>query len=450
MIRVGVIGSGYVGLVTGVSLSARGHHVTCVDTDVEKIRIISSGKVPFYEPGLEDMLVSSQRQGLFDAVSGVESVLECDVALIAVPTPSSDGDGRINTVYLEQVAGSLGKVLRASRGARRLKTLVVKSTVVPGTTRKVIWAKLCEEAGESVNGIQICMMPEFLREGCAVEDAMHPDRIVIGGWHPSVFDMGRALYNLPSDPKPFETNIETAELIKYVNNSLLSLCISFSNEIAAIAEAIPGVDAQDVINGVMMDRRWRVDSKTPSIDNYLKPGCGFGGSCFPKDVQALAAFARGAGAEPVLTRDIMVVNSQQPIRFVKRIVGKAGGLKGRRVLVLGLSFKSNTDDVRESPAFAVIAELERNGADVLCHDPIAIENFFKLYKGRAKVEMDWESLAAKADIVVLVTAWSHYTERLLALLSKRTDRVILADGRGAFRGKPMPSNVDYLVVGRAA
>lgn len=450
MIRVGVIGSGYVGLVTGVSLAARGHQVTCVDTDVEKVKAISSGHAPFHEPGLDDMLASSQRRGLFNVVTDIEAVLECDAAIIAVPTPSSDGDGRINTAYLEQVAGALGKVLSLSRGVRRLKILFVKSTVVPGTTRKVVWRKLREEAGESAGDIQVGMMPEFLREGNAVGDAMCPDRVVIGGHHPSVFEMGRALYNLPSDPEPLETNIETAELIKYVNNSLLSLCISFSNEIAAIAEAIPGVDAQDVIDGVMRDRRWRVNSKTPSIDEYFRPGCGFGGSCFPKDVQALAAFAQDVGVEALLTRNIMVVNSQQSVRFVKRIAGKAGGLGGRRVLVLGLAFKPNTDDVRESPAFSIVAQLERDGANVLCHDPSASKNFFKFYRGRAKMEMDWEGAMSKTDIIVLVTAWPQYLQRLPALLSGRVERVILADGRGSFRGKPMPSNVDYLVVGRAA
>lgn len=445
--RVGVIGCGYVGLVTGVALAERGHTVVCIDFNQERIDGIGRGVPPFHEPGLEELLQKVLKTGRIETSSRVDSVLACDIGFVAVATPSSSS-GAIDTTQIEQVAVSIGTALRDAIEPVRLKTLFVKSTVVPETTRRVFGRRLKDAAGAR-GEMPLGMMPEFLREGSAVNDAMFPDRIVVGGDDPALFETAQALYCAPTDPKIFATSIETAELIKYANNALLSLCISFSNEIAALAESIPGVDGQQVLDGVMMDHRWRVGSETPPIVEYFKPGCGFGGSCFPKDVKALAAFTEGRNVSSLILPDITQVNLRQPVRFVDRIEVAAGGLKGRNVLLLGLSFKPLTDDVRESPALSVASELERRGAAVACSDPVALAPFLSSYQGHAEPVVDWRDAVRRSDVVVLVTAWNEYVRELPDLINAFERPVILADGRGVFRNTGFGPHVEYVVVGRS-
>lgn len=445
--KVGIIGSGYVGLVTGLSLSARGHEVVCLDSDAKKVEMISKGLAPFHEPGLEGMLSEGLQKKVFRAEEGILSAVSCDVLFIAVPTPCNPENGRMNSQFLEAVALSLGKIV-GEKGAQALTAIFVKSTVIPGTTRSVFQKVFFRGAGAAGRSVHVGMMPEFLREGSAVEDAMRPDRIVIGADDPALFDTVKSLYCLPSDPVPLATSIETAEMIKYVNNSLLSLCISFSNEVASLAEAVNGVDAQHVLDGVLADRRWRVDGHLPAIGEYFKPGCGFGGSCFPKDVRALASFAKDNQCDSFLIPDILAVNQRQAERLVRRVENRLKGLKGTRVLVLGLAFKPNTDDVRESPAFSIVEHLERCGATVVCHDPVAENNFFNHFNGAAQRVKNWEAELPLVDVVFLVTLWSDYVLHLPERLSGQKKSMLLVDGRGVFRANSWPESISYLTVGR--
>lgn len=446
--RVGIIGSGYVGLVTGVSLAERGHTVVCIDSSQERINSVGRGLPPFHEPGLEELLNKQLKTGRLETSNRIDSVLACDTGFVAVATPSSTS-GAIDTTQIEQVAVSIGTALREATEPVRLNTLFVKSTVVPETTRRVFGRRLREAAGERSASLPLGMMPEFLREGSAVQDAMFPDRVIVGGDDPRLFEAAQALYCSPTDPKIFATSLETAELIKYTNNALLSLCISFANEIAAMAESIPGVDAQQVFDGVMMDHRWKVGSETPGIAEYFKPGCGFGGSCFPKDVKAISAFAQSQSLSPLLLPGITEVNRRQPVRFVDRIEAAAGSLQGLKVLLLGLSFKPATDDVRESPALNVAYELELRGANVACSDPVALAPFLSSYKGQAEPVVDWRDAARRSDVVVLVTAWNEYVRELPGLINALKKTVILADGRGVFRETEFAPHVQYVVIGRS-
>lgn len=442
------MGSGYVGLVTGVSLAERGHTVVCIDSNQERIDSVARGVPPFHEPGLEELLQKLLKTGRVETSNRIDSLLACDTGLVAVATPSS-ASGAIDTTQIEQVALAIGTALRQAAEPVRLKTLFVKSTVVPETTRRVFGSRLKEAAGERGENLPLGMMPEFLREGSAVQDALFPDRIVVGGNDSRLFETAQALYCSPDDPRVFATSVETAELIKYANNALLSLCISFSNEIAALAESIPGVDGQQVLDGVMRDHRWRVGCETPSIAEYFKPGCGFGGSCFPKDVKAISAFAASRNVSSLILPDITRVNLRQPVRFVDRIEAAAGGLEGRDVLLLGLSFKPGTDDVRESPALSVASELERRGANVVCSDPVALAPFVSSYKGHVEPVVDWRAAARRSDVVVLVTSWNEYVRDLPDLVNALGRPVILGDGRGVFRNTEFAPHVEYVVVGRS-
>jgi UDPglucose 6-dehydrogenase/GDP-mannose 6-dehydrogenase len=446
--KLGIVGSGYVGLVTGASMAARGHQVLCVDADANRLNEIKAGRAPFFEPGLDELLARARKDGLIEGSSEVADLLGCDAGMVAVGTPSAP-DGRQSTTYIEAVARQLGAAIRQRGGPGKLTTLFVKSTVVPGTTRQVFQRLLLEAAGPAGDTLAFGMMPEFLREGAAVEDAMTPDRVVVGGDDARVVEVARALYTAPGDPAPMGTSLETAELIKYSNNALLAMLVSFSNEIARVAETLPGVDAGQVMAGVISDRRWLVNGQNPGIVSYLKPGCGFGGSCFPKDVRALAAVAAEAGTAPSLLPGILATNATQPVRFVDLAERTAGGLAGKQVLVLGLAFKADTDDVRESPAFPVVAELQRKGAQLRLHDPVAVPNF----TAAASIPLtaavnDWQAAAREADVILLVTSWREYTTALPDVLAARRTPVTLADGRGVFRAQNWPAHVSYCVVGR--
>lgn len=444
--KIGVIGSGYVGLVTAVSLARRGHEVVAIDTDPARVSTIRAGKQPFFEPGLEGLLRDSVREGRLATTEEIAMVLDCDVALVTVATPGTS-DGRVDTRQLREAARALGSAWLARQHAPALQTIFVKSTVLPGTTR-LFESWLRDSIGVAADRVRIGFVPEFLREGNAVQEALQPDRIVVGADDPAVFETAAKIYCDSADPAPYCTSVETAELIKYANNAFLALCISFSNEIARIAESLPGVDAEEALEGVRLDRRWHVGSQRPSLVEYLKAGCGFGGSCFDKDVRALTWFTRDRKIPSHVLPAILDVNETQPTRLVDLIEGTTGTLEGKSVLVLGLAFKPNTDDVRESPAFKIVDALERRGAIVSVHDPEATAKFLSARSGAAREAVDWREVARNADVIALVTSWELYLRELPQLLTERTTPVVLADGRGVFRRASWSPLVRYCVVGR--
>jgi UDPglucose 6-dehydrogenase len=440
-LRVAVLGAGRVGLVTGLALWELGHDVVLVDLDAARVERLERGQAPFFEPGVGELLARAVGAGRLAARGDVTEALGCDVALICVPTPSDEA-GAVDTRHLHRATGELAAAIAARGGDVRLRTVFVRSTAVPGTTRSIV----VERLGGMVD---IGYLPEFLREGTALADARVPDRVVVGADEPRVYAVARGLWG--GEAPVIETSIETAELTKYANNALLALCVSFSNELARIAERLPGVDARDALEAVVRDRRLSIGAQRAGLSAYLEPGPGFGGSCLRKDVRALSSLARALGEPAALLDGIIAVNDAQPLRLVDRVDRALDGLAGRSVLVLGLAFKIDTDDVRDSIAFPVIAGLEARGAHVACHDPAAAQAFLagRPAGSRAALVDDWRAAAGAADALVLLTPWPAYVAALPGLLAGRERPLLLADGRGALRGAALPGCVRYLGVGRA-
>jgi UDPglucose 6-dehydrogenase/GDP-mannose 6-dehydrogenase len=445
--KIAVIGTGYVGLVSGVCLAAKGHDVTCLDVSWDIVDRINLGSTHIYEKGVEALLSTVIAEGRFRAaLASVEALNGCRIIMIAVGTPSADG--RIDLRQVESASRLAGSYLR------RCSTpcsVIVKSTVVPGTTDTVVRGWLEAESGKKVGAFGLGMNPEFLREGEAVADFMEPDRIVLGCETPETWEALRELYT-PWSCEKIRVNSRTAEMIKYANNAILATQISIVNELANIAAAIGGIDIYEVMAGVHADKRWSPilpsgERISPGIITYLWPGCGFGGSCLPKDVQAIRSKAQDAGIEPRLLLSVLKVNDEQPHQITGIIKRATGGLRGRRALVLGLAFKPDTDDVRESASRKVLEDLIKEGAMVVAHDPMAIENAKKTWPDlRVQFVTDWESQVAQADIVIVVTRWAEYLKLRSAPLQEKLRNRVIFDARRFFNKTDFPEAL-YLSIG---
>jgi UDPglucose 6-dehydrogenase len=424
-VKVSIVGTGYVGLVSGVCLAHVGHDVTCVDVDAEKVAAINAGHSPIHEEGLEDLLreVVGDRCRATTDLAG--AVADTEVTILAVGTPF--GDDRIDLGQIVAAAEQIGVALR---NLDRYHVVVVKSTVVPGTTEEVVGPAIERSSGRRIGeDIGLAMNPEFLREGVAVADFLEPDRIVLGGVDDRTLQVLGELYAV-FDPTPIlRTDPRTAEMVKYTSNALLASLISFSNEIGNLCAEL-GTDVTDVLEGVHLDRRLSpvVEGAriSPGLLTYLAAGCGFGGSCFPKDVKALVAHGEAAGVPMPVLRSVLDVNRAQPGVIVERLRRRLDP-DGARIAVLGAAFKPGTDDVRESPALEVVRQLRAAGATVVVHDPIALKNFTAaLTDGSVLATEDLREALTDADAVVLLTAWPAYDE-VPALLDGRDTLVV--DGR---------------------
>lgn len=433
--RVCVVGTGYVGLVSGACLAEIGHQVTCVDVDPAKVAQINGGEAPIFEDGLAEILARNIGTRLTATTDLAAAFRDADVALICVGTPF---DGKtIDLSYVIRVAEQLGALLRERAG---YCVIAVKSTVIPGTTDGPVRAALERASGKRAGvDFGLGMNPEFLAEGVAVRDFMQPDRIVVGGIDERSSGLLAALYApFPSTPL-IRTGTRTAEAIKYTSNALLATLISFSNEIARYCESVGDVDVTDVLKGVhymkhLSYRGAAGEVRQVSAASFLWAGCGFGGSCFPKDVRALIADAARHGADTTLLQAVMDLNDSQPGHTLDLLRQACSDLKGRRITVLGLAFKPGTDDVRESPALPMIQRLVAEGARVTCHDPIAMANARAALLARnvpvesLRFEDDMASAVAGAEVIVLVTSWPEYLG-LPALLAARGQDPIVVDGR---------------------
>jgi UDPglucose 6-dehydrogenase len=449
--RIAIVGTGYVGLVTGACLSRLGHEVTCVDVQEERVASIRNGEAPFFEPGLAELLTEGRRSGRLRATTGLaEAVAASEMTMLAVGTPSAEGSGRIDLSAIQAAARDVGTCL-AGRVDRH--TVVVKSTVVPGTTETVVRAALETASGLCAGRFGLAMNPEFLREGSAVSDFMAPDRIVIGQWDDPSGEATARLYASFRCPV-LRVSLRNAEMIKYASNALLASLVSFSNELAGLCEAMGGADVDVVTEGLCLDGRLSptVDGKKvrPGVLSYLRAGSGFGGSCFPKDVNALRAQAREMGVPTPLLDAVMEVNAARPGRVADLLSRELGGLRGRTVAILGLAFKPGTDDVRESPAIALAAALASSGASVRAHDPLPAASraaAAKLRGAGVAFEAEPESLLRGADAAVLATAWPEYEAwdwaRLVLLMKTR----LVLDGRNVLRQVPWPADVTYVPIG---
>lgn len=428
--NVSVIGTGYVGLVTGVCLAEKGHRVTCVDVDQAKVDQINRGIPSIYERGLEALLRRHIGVSLEATTDLRKAVTQTELSLIAVGTPF---DGRrIDLTYIKSAAEQIGTALRTKSGYH---LVAVKSTVVPGTTDHVVLPLLETMSGKKAGvDFGVGMNPEFLTEGEAVEDFMHPDRIVIGGIDKVSQDLQAMLYNGFPDAEVIRTNNKTAEMIKYASNALLATMISFSNELGNLCAALGGVDVVDVLNGVHSSRYLTMrlphgDRYVPPITSFLGAGCGFGGSCLPKDVKALVAHGAQAGVPMNLLRAVLQINEQQPAQVLGLLKKHFSSLRSVKVAILGLAFRPDTNDMRESPAIPIIRSLLQEGASIQAYDPVANPEAEPIFSGtdirfcESLREAVWG-----AQAVVLVTRWEEF-KQLSDLLADMIPQPIVIDGR---------------------
>ena len=435
--NIAIFGSGYVGLVTGVCLATLGHDVRCVDVDPARVDAIRRGVVPFEEPELAAMLDDALRSGAFSmTLDPREALAGADVSFIAVGTPSLP-DGSIDLRFVRDAAAAAGRVLRSRSDYH---VVVVKSTVVPGTTGTIVREIVARESGREDFGL--CMNPEFLREGSAVADFMNPDRIVIGSGDERAAAVVRRLYDRFDCPV-VATSLENAEMIKYASNALLALLISYSNEIASVCEGVSGADADVVMNGVHLDRRLR----NAPINAYLRAGIGFGGSCLPKDVKALRAFASSRGIATPMIDATLAVNEARARRVAEILRGELGALAGRRAGVLGLAFKPGTDDVRDSPSLPLLRSLAAEGCELRVYDP-AVHDSATVPAGTLLCRSA-EELFAGSDAIVLATAWPEFAAWDWTSLTRTMRTKLVVDGRNSLRGVQLPRDVTYQPIGRA-
>jgi UDPglucose 6-dehydrogenase len=392
--NVVMIGSGYVGLVSGACFAEFGAHVTCIDVDEAKIGRLKAGRIPIYEPGLDDLVARNAAADRLQFTTAYDpSVSEADLVFIAVGTPTRRGDGHADLVYVYEAARQIADHLSG------YTVIVDKSTVPVGTARQV--RRIIGEANPDAD-FDVASNPEFLREGAAIGDFMRPDRVVLGVENARAEALLRELYrpiNLIEAPI-LVTGLESAELVKYASNAFLATKISFINEIANLCELV-GADVHAVARGMGMDRR--IGGK------FLHPGPGYGGSCFPKDTTALMRIAQEHGAPCRIVEATVEVNAAQKARMVKKIREALGGSEaGRTIAVLGLTFKPETDDMREAPALAIIPNLVDKGAIVHAHDPQGLEEARGLLPAQVVYFDNIHDAVAGADAIVLMTEWNEY------------------------------------------
>jgi UDPglucose 6-dehydrogenase/GDP-mannose 6-dehydrogenase len=427
--KISVIGSGYVGLVSGVCFAETGHDVVCIDLDQEKVDKINQGVPPIYEKGLDDLLQKNIGRRLTATTDFDRAVTETDVSFIAVGTPF---DGKeIDLTYIKKVSEQIGKVIR---GKKTYHMVVVKSTVVPGTTDTVVLPILESHSGKKAGAdFGVGMNPEFLREGEAIQDFMLPDRIVIG----SVDSKGHALleeiYAGFADVPKLRTTNKTAEMIKYTSNSLFATMISFSNEIANLCASLGDIDVTEVMKGVHLDKRLSpvVGGKrlVPAFTTYIEAGCGFGGSCFPKDVKALISHGKAVGTSMELLEAVIAVNEKQPMQVISMLKKHFKTMKDLHIAILGLAFKPGTDDMRESPAIPIVRYLQKQGAEIHAYDPVASHEAEKLF-GRDGIQYCETLLQTVQDtnVIILLTAWEEF-KSLPGVLADLSASPLVIDGR---------------------
>ena len=426
MSRISIVGTGYVGLVTGACLAAGGHQVVCVDLDKDRINGLRRGIVPFHEPGLTELVADQAGRGLTFTTDLKYAVANTEVTFLAVGTPSRT-DGSIDLSQVEAATRSIGEVLAT---VDRPHTVVVKSTVVPGTTDTMVTPVLAGAAGKPVGtDIQIVVNPEFLTEGTAVDDFRYPDRIVVGSTDAVAASTVADLFERSPTVPVMVTSPGTAEMIKYTSNTLLSTMISFANQISDIGSAIGGIDVAEVMRGVHLSRYLTLEGHTAPISSFLEAGCGFGGSCLPKDTAALSAEGRRHLVDVSLLDAVMAINQSRSKRLVDMTRDQLGGIAGKRIALMGIAFKPDTDDTRESPAFPVIERLLDLGAEVTVHDPVVRRESIRAdLRERVDVATDLATVLASADALVIVTRWDEY-HKIPDLVNSMKPDLLVIDGR---------------------
>ena len=431
--RIAMIGTGYVGLVSGACLSEFGHDVVCIDKDAAKVETLKQGGIPIYEPGLDDVVATNARAGRLSFTTDLKSaVAGADAVFIAVGTPSRRGDGHADLSY---VFAAAEEVARALTG---YAVIVTKSTVPVGTSRKV--EEIIRKANPAAQ-FDMASNPEFLREGSALEDFRRPDRVVVGCDTDRARDVMREIYRplyLSETPIVFTTR-ESSELIKYAANAFLAVKITFINEMADICEKVGG-DVQDVARGMGLDGR--IGNK------FLHAGPGYGGSCFPKDTLALVQTAQSIGAPTRIVEAVVAVNDRRKQDMAKKIETAFGGVKGKTIAVLGLTFKPNTDDMRDAPSLVILPYLQAAGATIRAYDPEGCKEAAK------HMQLDYRKDAYDAldgaDGVVILTEWNEFRALDLPRVKAALKQPLMVDLRNIYRPAQMAeAGFRYISVGRA-
>jgi UDPglucose 6-dehydrogenase len=428
--KLAMIGTGYVGLTTGACLAKVGHDVICVDNDSAKIETLNKGGMPIFEPGLAGIIKETVSAGRLQFTTDIgKSVRESSVCFIAVGTPTKD-TGEPDLGYVENVARNIAENMNKYH-------LVVEKSTVPVQTHRWVRTTI-ERYNKAGTPFDVASNPEFLREGSAVEDFLHPDRIVVGVESDRARKLMEEVY-APFDAPLVVTDLASAELIKHASNAFLAMKISFANALSVICEA-SGADVRKVTEGMGMDTRIG--------PHFLNAGIGYGGFCFPKDLKAFIRIADELGYDFALLREVENINAEMKIRFVRKVKSVLWNLRGKRIGVLGLSFKPNTDDMRFAPSIDIINELVSQGAEVSAFDPQAIERARKIIPGIRFCAAPAE-VADGADLLALLTEWPEFAELDLADIKQRMKVPILCDGRNFFeRGHMEELGFTYLGVGR--
>jgi UDPglucose 6-dehydrogenase len=440
--RLNIIGTGYVGLVTGLCLAHRlGKKVAFYDSNETRINELKNGILPIFEPGLDEVFTDVRKRGLCEFHCALPKAPPeiSTINFICVGTPSM-ASGEADLSQIDSASNSLLSLLKKST---KQHTVVVKSTVPPGTT-----AGLASRIFAGQSNIGIAMVPEFLREGCAIEDALNPDRFIIGSISPIAIKSLKALFGSFAKCPVLVTSSNEAELSKYANNSLLALLISYANEISMVSESLGDVDPHKVIDNVLLDKRWVTKSgETPAIASYLRPGCGFGGSCFPKDVAALAHLVRSRNIKAPLIKGVLETNQRIREMMAKKIEELfPKGLKKEKISILGLSFKPDTDDIRESPSLYLIEHFKKVANQIVIHD------YEAKWPAKAKSDKhviftrDIKEALEDSSCVALVTSWRQYKSLPESKLKKWMKRPLVVDGRGFWRDRKF-SSIEYHVLG---
>ncbi|MEM0089741.1 MAG: UDP-glucose/GDP-mannose dehydrogenase family protein [Nitrososphaerota archaeon] len=438
--KICIIGSGYVGLTMAACFASRGIKVTCVDIDKERIEKIKKGEPPIHEPGLKEILAKVTSDGRLKVTEDyAEGMKDTEFSFICVGTPSKP-DGSIDLSYVTSAAEAVGKNLHL---ASKNHLVVVKSTVVPGTTSRIVAPILESSSGMKIGrDFGLVFNPEFLREGSAVEDTFHPDRIIIGehdeGSGKKLLALYKEFYNNLLPPYII-TNTVNAELIKYANNAFLATKISFINEIANICQRIPGADVETIAKGIGLDKRIG--------PLFLKAGLGYAGPCLPKDLSALISHAQSLGYDPLLLRAVQHTNENQPYQAVLIAKNLLSTLKGKRVALLGLAFKPNTDDVRCAISLKLIDRLLKEGAQVVVFDPKGLENAKKLLGDTVLYADSAIECIKDADCCIIVTEWDEFKKLRPEDFVKFMRSPIVIDGRRVYDPKEFGNKLTYAAIG---
>ncbi|MBY0098840.1 UDP-glucose dehydrogenase family protein [Mesobacillus maritimus] len=433
--KVAILGTGYVGLSTGVSLAEIGHQVCCIDVDEAKINQLQQGISPIYEPGMEEFLTRNIAAGrLRFTTSHRQGVAGAEIVILAVGTPQRE-DGSADLTYLVEAAKDLAAYLEQET------IVVIKSTVPVGTNdevRKILEANCHEDVS-----VKMVANPEFLRQGSALKDTLEADRIIIGSDHQQAASKVKEMYS-PLKVPCMLTSVRSAEMIKYASNAFLATKISFINAVANLCEAV-GADVTDVAKGMGMDKR---------IGNhFLNAGIGYGGSCFPKDVKALWHTTRNEEVDFGVLAETMRINDEQQVRLVKKTLKRfAGDVSGKKIAMLGLSFKPETDDMREAPSIKIAQELTKLGAHVAAYDPVATKNAKRVIGESISYADTLLEAVTDADAVLVVTEWQEMKQMDIASLGEVMKQVIIFDGRNCLDEEQLRNckNIEYHPIGRPA